>query len=417
MQEKYLILCLIFIFNLTNAQSIKISSFGYNENDNASYIKQALESQYDTLIFDNIGQQWITSPLKLENINNKVILFENNVSLKAKPKAYKNLGDVLLEFKNCTNIEITGNNTKISMNKLEYKEGEWRHAISLRNSKNFVLSNLQIEESGGDGIYIAGFKQGTYSENIHILNCSFINNKRQGMSIISGKNIFVEKCIFTETKGTLPGAGLDIEPNSKYDLINNIKFENCVFTKNDHSGISLSLSNLTGISNPISILFENCVISNNHNEQNKYPPAEIKINANSKNPVKGSVIFRNCTIKDSKWGLLYSRKTNDAFNVNFIECYISNICQKTESSAITLEVPNYREMSKPLGGFHFKNVTIEGNSKSSIFKIYGSKLGTLPSVQNISGDITLLNPPKRIFSYSNYNPQNNKDFLLKFNIK
>lgn len=100
-----------------------------------------------------------------------------------------------------------------------------------------------IRDSGGDGIYIAGKGEGTFSENIYLENIKSINNKRQGMSIISAHNVFVKNCEFTETNGTLPEAGLDIEPNTPKDRIVKINFENCSFTNNNHSGILLSLGN------------------------------------------------------------------------------------------------------------------------------------------------------------------------------
>jgi hypothetical protein len=51
------------------------------------------------------------------------------------------------------------------------------------------------------------------SLNTHIVDCVFDRNYRQGMSVIAAVNLTVERTIFSNTAGTAPAAGVDLEPD------------------------------------------------------------------------------------------------------------------------------------------------------------------------------------------------------------
>jgi len=73
------------------------------------------------------------------------------------------------------------------------------------------------------------------------------------MSVISVENLTVRHCFLTGTKGTLPEAGVDIEPHVPDHRIVNVLFENCSFTNNGWSGMALALFQLNSTSLPVSI--------------------------------------------------------------------------------------------------------------------------------------------------------------------
>lgn len=394
-------------------QTNKVSEYGYNKNDNKKAFLEAIRNN-DTIIIDKQESDWFVSPLKLRNLNNKTIIFQDNVVLKAKLNAFNSTSDCLLKFIACNNITIIGNNALLSMNKEEYIDGEWRMGLSFMGCKNISVSDLTISNSGGDGIYIDGYKDIICSENISIDGIVSSNNKRQGISIISAKDVWIKNSVFTETKGTLPEAGLDIEPDKETDVIINVNFEHCSFTNNNHSGIVLGLDNLTGKSHPISINFKDCYLSMNHDISNKYPKAEIVISSNAYNPVKGNVTFQNLIVNGSNWGLVYSRKPSFAYEVVFKNLSAIDICkQKDGMSVVFLEVPDYYKSSGPLGGFTFENTYVNFNTASAFFTIRGSSLGTLNGVKNIKGNIVIeaeqLTEFKRYVKYSS-----NKD--INFNV-
>jgi hypothetical protein len=92
-------------------------------------------------------------------------------------------------------------------------KGEWGMGFRMQNSKNCELHRVEANEMWGDGYYIAGKTSGG-----GIFNSSGRANRRQGLSIISCANFVVQDSRFTKTgtiKFTVPGYGIDIEPNPK----------------------------------------------------------------------------------------------------------------------------------------------------------------------------------------------------------
>lgn len=403
---------ILFVGQSVNAQSVKVSSFGYRAADASASLEKAMNSSYDTLIIDRQSQDWLIGPLRFYNIDSKVIIFEKGVRIQAKKGFFPQKKDGLLSFWNSNNIQFLGNGATIQMNKEEYVDGEWRHGISLRSCSNILIQDLTICDTGGDGIFLDGKTKNEYSENINITNVVLKNNRRQGMTIVSAKNVEINGCIFEDTGGTLPGAGVDLEPDHKENRIENINFKECVFRNNDHAGIVLALHKLDITSNPISVRFTECLLENNHNKSNKYIASEMTFAANSASPVQGKVILENCVIQNSKWGFFYSRKVSNAYSVLFKDCLARNICLDASYPAMYLEVPDYYKGNFSLGGFSFKNVYIEYEANVPLLMVRGSHLGTLDEVAKIQGDITVSSSRSKGIEYIKYDPKANVDFNL-----
>ena len=422
MHYQLLVISILFIIcgeQSVVAQSVKVSSFGYHHDDASVAIKRAMNSSYDTLIIDRQPQDWLIGPLRFYDINSKVIIFEEGVLLRAKLGFFPQKKDGLLSFWDSNNLKIYGNGATIQMNKDEYVDGQWRHGISLRSCSNFLIQDLTICDTGGDGIFLDGKTKNEYSVNIEIKNVILKNNKRQGMTIVSAKNVKIKKCVFEDTGGTLPGAGVDLEPDHKENRIENINFTECVFRNNDHAGIVLALHKLDKNSNPISVTFTECLIENNHKKSNKYIASEITFSANNASPVHGEVILENCLIQNSEWGIFYSRKVSSAYSVLFKNCVARNICLDESYPAMYLEVPDYYKGNFSLGGFSFKNVYIEYESNVPLLTVRGSHLGTLKEVSKINGDITVSSTQSKNIEYIKYDPKANVDvnLNLKFQLK
>jgi hypothetical protein len=402
---------LLFVMLQAPAQSLRVSELVPGDLNGS--LKLAMHSGADTLIIDNGIKTWNLKPMRFNGIKNKVILIDAGVRIQAEAGAFLNVNDALLTFTDSDNISLLGQGNVLAMNKEEYTRGEWRHVISLRGCRNFIITDLTLRDSGGDGIYIAGSRMRPGSQDIFIEKINSLNNKRQGISIISAKGVYIHNSEFSHTKGTLPGAGVDIEPNRPEDLISNIFFENCIFRNNYNAGIKIELWKLTSASEAVSITFSDCLLQNNHDPDNPRVPAEISIGAHRTDPVKGKVVFERCLIENSSWGVLYSRKAADAFHVLFQDCSAINICRNNTMPAILLEVADYRKTSPDLGGFEFRNTYFKYSSASPVLVVRGSRLGTLHHVRDITGDITYSSILKETVKYINYDPQKNIDFKLE----
>lgn len=109
--------------------------------------------------------------------------------------------------------------------------GEWGMGVSIRGAQNVIIKEVSSESNWGDGFYISNGSK-------RISFCSVIadNNRRQGMSIISGEDITVINSVFKNTNGTKPEAGIDIEPNQG-DSVRGVHILNSKFINNLGAGI------------------------------------------------------------------------------------------------------------------------------------------------------------------------------------
>jgi polygalacturonase len=119
--------------------------------------------------------------------------------------------------------------------------------ISITGATTVKITSPVTKNCWGDGIYIANSYHSTKTicSGITVLNHLADGCRRQGVSIISGRNITFENPIWQNIAGTLPSAGLDFEPNSNADVLENIKIINPT-SKNCHFGILIYLGNLAG---------------------------------------------------------------------------------------------------------------------------------------------------------------------------
>lgn len=176
----------------------------------------------------------LTNPLQ----QNKVIISKGNYLLNIEKESHSGLtitsnteliidGTITLKpnsLKSCNMIGVSGENISISGRGViigdKYShigtQGEWGMGIRIKNSKNVLIENIVIKECWGDCIYI-----GQSSENIKINNCNLIDGRRQGISITSANEVYIEQCKISKVRGTSPQYAIDIEPN-RGDTVNNV---------------------------------------------------------------------------------------------------------------------------------------------------------------------------------------------------
>lgn len=132
-------------------------------------------------------------------------------------------------------------------------DGELYHGLCIRSCTDVIIKNAKFSNFWGDGIdLIKDGEKDAHNENIRIDNVICDNNRRQGMSIEDGVNIFISNSLFSNTGSTIatsPTAGIDIEPVEidGYDcLIHNVIISDCNFI-NNKIGIACQLPNVSGI--------------------------------------------------------------------------------------------------------------------------------------------------------------------------
>ena len=246
-------------------ERVKVSErFGFDPSDSTKYLQAALDSGLPEIVIDAKGSPWITRPLFAKS--SQRIVFEKGTVLLAKRGEFRERHDSLLTVLDCRNVEIVGNGAVLRMWRedyahgkdrkgRDYRRGEWRHALVIKGSQNVSVDGLVLEESGGDGIYIAETKE--LSRDVTIRNCVCDRNHRQGLSIASGENILIENCVFKNTRGTPPEDGVDIEPNRASGHCVNIVLRNCLSENNWGKGFEAAMTK-SRTETQVSIRFENC---------------------------------------------------------------------------------------------------------------------------------------------------------------
>lgn len=131
-------------------------------------------------------------------------------------------------------------------------------------TNNIKIINSRFSDFWGDGIcFVAYHTDGIYydqSRDIYFDGIVSSNNRRQGMSIVSAKDVVIKNSQFINTNGTSPEAGIDIEPN-KYNRVENILIENCDFNNNNGNGIFVLGNDENSIAQGVEI--KDCNIINN----------------------------------------------------------------------------------------------------------------------------------------------------------
>lgn len=391
---KKLILALVILGILSipaQATSILASSFGWNGIDDTQALYDAFTANVDTLYVDKQVGDWVSGPLIFDSsVNNKIVIFKRDVKIKALAGAWNSyLYNGLFSFINCSNISLQGYGATLQMNKQEYIDlndgSEWRHIISLSGCNNFKIFGLELIDSGGDGIEVSGiWQQPIPSTNIHIKDCLINNNYRQGISVTSAQNVLIEHCEITNTSGTPPAFGIDLEPDNAYDNMSNIEIKNCRVTGNEGGGILLSFWQLNQTTSPVSVNISDCYIGSNQNEG-------IVIDVNSSGPVSGYANFARCIIENQPGNGIFSNK-RESLALSFYDMVIRNVGTNGGSYDIPIFIQNQFDFSGlPLANIIFVNVFIDDNLFARDF-LNISHWGGATQVQNVSGDFSVYNP-------------------------
>ena len=362
------------------------SDFGYNSNDATDAFSDALKSNATFIVIDKQNSDWVISPVKLFNIQNKTIVFEDGVVLRAKNGAYPGDNDRMLEFVNAINVTIEGYGATFRMNKSEYNSGEGRHSLSLVRCRDITIKGITFRDSGGDGIMLASSQTGIPNEDITIEDIKCINHRRIGLSVINARDVWVRNSEFIGSSGVRPETGVQIEPDFASDKVVNVNFINCKFKDNRSNGFHLAPQNLNSGSTPISVTIKNSEFSNNSlSTSNPKPKTEVLLQG-ADNLINGTVTFDNVTFNGSKHSILFSNKSANSYQVIFKNCQAYNVGTNGNLAPFGIEASNPNSF---VGGFTFDNFYVEYGSSQPFMKILGSSGVTL---KNINGDFTIKQP-------------------------
>ncbi len=328
----------------------RASWWGFDPEDATECLQAAIDSKVKTLIIDNVGKSWIVRPIRLTS--NQKIIFEPGVEVLAKAGEFRGPADSLFTASNAENIEIIGYGAIVCMRRDDYanapyKKAEWRMALALRSCRNVKIYGLTLAESGGDGIYLGVGTRGVPNRDIVIKDVTCDRNYRQGISVISAERLLIENVSLTNTSGTAPQSGIDLEPNQADERLVDITIRNCTTQGNSGFGYQFHLTSLKASSKPVSIRVENC-----RSFDDKVGSLQITTGRNVEDAVRGVIEFVRCEFNGGgNQGIGIDGNAGGACNIKFEDCVVENasLC-KPPVSPVTI--------SGPAQGISFLNLLV-----------------------------------------------------------
>lgn len=251
------------------------------------------------------------------------IVFQKKSSLNMEPNSLEVYG--ILKLFNIEDVIIYSPVIIGDRNMHIGTKGEWGMGIFIQSAKNIQIYNPKISNCWGDGIDIG---KGDYdgSRNIKIINAEIDNCRRNGISICDGNNIIIDRPAISNTNGTPPMCGIDIEPNDNKAILENIHIINPITFNNSTAGILIYLDHFLGpIKKNVGISIENHIDNNSdigfilgkYREQNNTNQQHIgsidiinpiwknnRQSINAGNNLMGPLVnFKNIKIENSKENL------------------------------------------------------------------------------------------------------------------
>ena len=294
---------------------------------------------------------------------------------------------------NGKNVTVLANGATLTMPKDDYTEGEFRHVWSVAGVDGFKIIGGIHQGSGGDGMYFANCR------NVVVENVLCNNNRRQGLSIIGVNGCRIENSVFTNTTGTPPAAGIDIEPNNVGDTLQNILIKNCRFTLNDGNGFFNALAHYTG-GPEISIDFEDNYLSGNRralqfqeNVGGSSSMAEMTFSDPFTDSISGYFRAKNVHIENSPVKAIYALKTSESYELSFENIVIDDVSKTTDplrNNPIALVARWNNDFANTLGGVSFSKVFLRNTSDYTDVLIDGNG-GQRPIADITIDSITIVN--------------------------
>ena len=332
----------------------RASWWGFDKEDSTAYLQAAIDSGVPKLIVEKMESPWIVTPIKAAS--NQHLVFEPGVLLLAKRGEFVGRNDRLLSVNDVENVRVTGYGATLRMWRddyargkdgkgRDYRRGEWRHTLSLSGSRNVVVEGLTLEESGGDGIYISSKTPETTSRDVVIRDCVCDRNHRQGMSVISARNLLVENCVFKNTKGVAPEDGVDFEPNGPGEHFVNCVLRNCVSENNACNGFEFALSQSRASTEPCSIVLENCRSTGDRCFGTKIRTC---VRAQEGDYPTGTISYRGCTFEKCGFQAIdVWQNPERALAVSFADCTFRQIGMRDPAAPLVCLESVFLDDPKP----------------------------------------------------------------------
>ncbi len=172
------------------------------------------------------------------------IILSDKAVLKAIPGSKD--GYAVLNIKSASKVVVQGGRIVGDRDDHTGVSGEWGFGIRITDSSDIVIRDVAVTDCWGDGIILRSSDMSSFCANVLIDGVVCDNNRRQGITIASAKQVLILNSKFTRTNGTNPQSGIDIEKDSGYVTPENITISQCEFSGNTNYDV-VSGSDCTGL--------------------------------------------------------------------------------------------------------------------------------------------------------------------------
>lgn len=176
----------------------------------------------------------VNAPITLKS---GVTLDLTEVMLRALPTDKKN--SCVIKVYGVNDVTIIGGTIigerDIHIGSTAWDQGGWGHGIDIREgSRNIKVRGANICRCFGDGVYISD------AYNVEVSGVNSHHNRRMGLTIIHVDGCRIANCTFSNSGGTPPGNGIDLECDLPEQFIKNVVIERCRFFDNEGSSIGVN---------------------------------------------------------------------------------------------------------------------------------------------------------------------------------
>ncbi|MGB8710998.1 MAG: glycosyl hydrolase family 28-related protein, partial [Methyloceanibacter sp.] len=133
----------------------------------------------------------------------------------------------VLSISGVSDVAVMGGTLEGDRTEHQGKAGEAGMGLRIeRGAKDVTVAGVTSRKMWGDGFYVEDAK------NTKFCAVTADNNRRQGLSIVEADGVLVTDSIFSNTHGTRPSAGIDLEADQPEQKIVNIRIQNSKFLNN-----------------------------------------------------------------------------------------------------------------------------------------------------------------------------------------
>lgn len=213
---------------------------GDGRHDDTLAFQRAIDALPEGGVLDVPPGDYLIDPLRSVHLRSRMHLrLARGARLLARPNAAPRA--YVLTVERVSDVRISGGAIVGERHAHLGRAGEWGHGIALRGASRVSISGMRISDCWGDGLSVGGSRVGrgrvVQSSDVEIAGVTCIGNRRQGLTIGGAHRVRVHDCEFSQTSGTPPAAGIDIEPD--VSLARDVRIERCILRGNRGPGIQL----------------------------------------------------------------------------------------------------------------------------------------------------------------------------------